>query len=886
MHIVKPAIALLFSTALTVPQLAAQETKTDPARVETGSRDDTGTGNETGNRAAQDAVIVVSGFRLSEQKSIQTKRDAFNIVDAISADDIGRLPDQNTAAALRRLPGVSVQEDQGEPRFPVIRGLPSTYNRTQINGSIIASVDNGGRTVPLDIVPSTLASSLEVYKTITPDLDPNAVGGLINIVTKSAFSEDGFFFDATGALTDYELSGDVRGERLSWRANGTTGTRFGPDGQFGIVASASYQIRDSDIPQVETANPSYREYTAAGAPVNLGDPAGNGRIVPVQRRLFLYNNIRERYGAALAFEWQADPNLYLRLFGSYNRMEDDEQRHENRLQQSGNVSNQGLLNGRFDTARNIVGLGRFQINRTIWNSQFNLKWEPSSAIKIDFDALYSGAELDNPESTETFQTANSTQFGFNYNVTDFFFDFRPINPSALANPANYAFSNRGELQRTSQEDVYEARTAITHSSDFDDGEVVIKAGGLYRQTDRNNDQDFTSFTLPAGSPLNYTLANAFGRRPVDIVGGYQFDLIVDSDAANNFFAANRSNFNASPNNLVADFTVREKVYGGFAQVSGTFGDLQATGGIRYERTDIDSGAVRIVNGVISPANATGGYDSFLPSLHLRWNAAPDVVLRAAYTNTIGRPDFADITAREAISFSNGGLPSLSRGNPDLRPRRSEGLDASVEYYTASGLLALGVFYKSIEDEIFTITDIETRDLGLGTGPELVEVSQSRNAQSASIFGIEAAIQQSFTFLPAPFDGLGINLNGTYIDSNLEVLTATGPRQRGFFLQPEWTANASLFYEKGPFQSRLAYNYLGGFLENINGTIPEADQFWEERGQLDAQIRLRLAKQLEIFAEGENLTNAGRRELTGPNRNLLQEAAEYGRTFTLGASVSF
>ena len=862
--------ALLLSSALIVQPALAQDTG------------DTGVGDEK----SQADAIVVTGFRLSEQKSIETKRDAFNVVDAVSADDIGRLPDQNTAAALRRIPGVSVQEDQGEPRFPVLRGLPSTYNRTQINGSIIASVDNGGRTVPLDIVPSTLASSLEVYKTITPDMDPNAIGGTINIVTKSAFSEDGFFLDATGALTDYEQSGRIRGEKLSWRANATAGTRFGPDGQFGIVASASYQIRDSDIPQVETANPSYREYTAAGAPVNLDDPAGNGFVVPVQRRLFLYNNIRERLGGALSLEWQANPELYMRLFGTYNRMEDDEQRHENRLQQSGNVTNQTPTTGTFDTGRNIVGLGRFQINRTIWNSQFNLKWEPADNFKLDVDAIYSGAELDNPESTEAFQTANSATFGFNYDASDFFFQFNPLNPAAIADPANYAFANRGELQRSSTEDVYEARTALTYSSDYDAGEVSVKVGGLYRQTDRDNDQDFTSFTLPGGSGLSYTLADAFDRRPVDIVGGYAFDLVVDSDAANAFFNANRASFTGNPNNITSDFTVTEKIYGGFFQVSGTLGNIQATGGFRYERTDVGTTAVRIVNGEITPAGQAGGYDSYLPSVHLRWNAATNLVLRAAYTNTIGRPDFNDITARESISFSSGGLPTLSRGNPDLKPRRSEGLDASIEYYPPGGLISLGVFYKDIKDEIFSVTNIETLDLDVGRGPEQVEVSEPRNAQSASIFGIEAAIQQSFTFLPAPFDGFGVNLNGTYIDSDLEVLTATGPRQRGFFLQPEWTANASLFYEKGPFQIRVAYNYLGGFLENINGSIPSADQFWKERGQLDAQVRLRLSDTIEIFAEGENLTDAGRRELTGPNRDLLQEAAEYGRTFTAGASVSF
>ena len=879
-----PTLTSASVSSLAVSLLIASPSVAQEAKPDTTDAD-VQKSKEQSDEVSDANTIVITGFRASEAESIAAKRDRFIVSDSVSADDIGRLPDQNTAAALRRIPGISTQEDQGEPRFPVIRGLPSTYNRTQINGGIVASVDNSGRAIPLDIVPSTLASRLDVYKTVTPDLDANAVGGIINIVTKSAFSERGPFLQLTGALTDYEQSGQIRGEKLSYRANGTVGSTFGPDDQFGIVASASYQIRDSDIPQVETANPSYREYTAAGAPVNLGDARGNGFIVPVQRRLFLYNNIRERYGAALTFEWQADPTLYFRLFGTYNRMEDDEQRLENRLEQTGNVSNQTPTTGRFATARNIVGLGRFQNNRTIYNGQFNARWEPIDTVRLDVDGVYSSAELDNPESTEDFRTPAAAPYGFSYDAADFFFTFDPFNPAALADPANYPFNSRGELQRSSNEDVYEGRAAITMRPGASD-DLTLKVGGLYRETDRVNDQDFTSFTLPVNSSFRYTLADVFTRRPVPIVGGYRFDLGIDSDAANRIFADNRAAFSANPNNITSDFTVKETVYGGFGQITGRFGDLQAIGGLRYERTDVDTGAVRIVNGEITPTNRSGGYSSYLPSFHLRWNAAARLVVRAAYTTTIGRPDFSDITARETISLSASALPTVSRGNPDLRPRRSTGLDGSVEYYQRDGLVSLAVYYKDIEDEIFTLTTLQNLDLGLNRGTELVQVSQAQNAQSAKIFGVEAALQQSFTFLPSPFDGFGVNLNGTYIDSDLKVLTPTGPRQRGFFLQPEYTANAQLFYDKGRISARVAYNYIGGFLENINGSIPAADQFWKERGTLDAQVRFRLTPQIELFAEGENLTDAGRRELTGPNRDRLQEAAEYGRVFSFGASAGF
>jgi len=268
--------------------------------------------------AGDETEIVATGFRKGELEAVLAKKDAFIVSDLIVSDDIGRLPDQNTAAALRRIPGVSVQNDQNEPRFPSIRGLPPTYNRTQINGAIVATGDNGGsRTVPLDTVPANFAQRLEVFKTITPEMDPNAIGGIINIVTRSAFDSDGPFFNATAAYTGIEQSKDVADERISWRANAQACTRFGPDAQFGVVGQVNYSVRNYDITQFENATPSFREYTAAGAPVDLGSPNGNDIPVPVQERLFLYNNVRERIGGALTLEWEASPQLTIRLFGTY-----------------------------------------------------------------------------------------------------------------------------------------------------------------------------------------------------------------------------------------------------------------------------------------------------------------------------------------------------------------------------------------------------------------------------------------------------------------------------------------------------------------------------------------------------------------------------------------
>lgn len=127
-------------------------------------------------------------------------------------------------------------------------------------------------------------------------------------------------------------------------------------------------------------------------------------------------------------------------------------------------------------------------------------------------------------------------------------------------------------------------------------------------------------------------------------------------------------------------------------------------------------------------------------------------------------------------------------------------------------------------------------------------------------------------------------NATFVDSDLDVLTTAGPRSLGFFLQPRWAWNATVFYENGPVEARLAYNHTGQFLETINQTIPGADQFWASRETMDAQIRFRVTPNIDLFVEGENLTNSRRIELTGPNRDLLQESAQFGRSFSIGASV--
>jgi TonB-dependent receptor len=825
--------------------------------------------------------IVVTGQRRAQRESIATKRDAFAVVDAISSDDIGKLPDHNTAAALRRIPGVSVQEDQGEPRFPVLRGLRSTYNRTTLDGAIVASVDEDERTVPLDIIPSVMVGKVEVIKTVTPENDANAIGGIINIETRSAFAAKRPFFNALASYGVYEQHGGVRHDRPSLRLAAATGRTFGAEDQWGIVVGGSYEQLDYDIPQVESAAPSVREYTGSGAPVDSGNPRGNGIQVPTQVRLFWYNNSKQRYGGNAKLEYRVADAFHWELGGAYAKTQDDEERIEFRTEPLGNVASQTPTSGSFARGRNIVQLNQPITNREIIVGRTAFDWKASDGWTVDGDAVYSQGRLFTPNTSVEFRTrdAQGANYGFTYDTSGFYPIFTPANPTQNRNPTNFFL----QQQRDAAVRTLEKGGQFRLNAAWDDGDAMkVKAGGVARTTLRSYNSSQTSYTAASG--FLYTLDEVDAPGPeTRIKDRYLLTPRIDVRKAMTFFDANRDRFVTTVAPPTGNYRVQEDVYAGYLQASYRIDTLTLLAGLRYERTEVASRGLRAVGRVLTPVETKGAYGSWLPGVHLRWDALPDMVVRAAYTNTIGRPDYGSLAASENLSF-DGSQPTLSRGNPGLRPRKSRGFDGSVEWYPRDGVVSIALFSKNIDDEIFDLTSVETLDVG--RGPEQVIVTTPRNANTATIKGVELNFQQALTFLPGALSGLGVAANATFLDTRFTFLTGAGPRVTGLFLQPDKTANATVYYQRGAFEGRVSWNYIGGFLETINDTILNADQYWKYRSTFDANISFRITPRLTIYAEGQNLSDAGRRELTGPGRSYLQESAEYGRTFWAGVTANF
>jgi TonB-dependent receptor len=869
---VRGALALLMSGVCHAPALAQDAMSADAALGE--------------NRDLPAEDIVVTGQREAQRAARAAKREAFVVSDVISSDDIGKLPDHNTAAALRRIPGVSVQEDQGEPRFPVLRGLSSTYNRTTVDGAIVSGVDETGRTVPLDIVPSVMAGRVEVIKTVTPENDANAIGGIINIETRSAFdTKKDFFFNGIASYGIYEQHGEVRNDKPSMRFAFASGGRFGADDQWGVVIGASFEQLDYDIPQIEVANPSVREYTAAGAPVNSGDPRGNGIQVPTQLRLFYYNNTKQRAGANAKVEYRGDTFRW-GASGIFARTEDDEERIEFRTEPLtsgafGNVRNQTPTSGSFTGGRNIIQLNQPITKRRIIIGRTEAEWKPSDQFTIDGDAIYSQGRLRVPNESIEFRTrdAQAGNYAFSYDTSGFYPVFTPVNEAVNRNPANFFL----QQQRSQELRTLEKSGQFRLNAAWTDGDAIkLKVGGVYRTTRRDYSNRQTDYT--AGTGFTYSLDAVDVPGPDKLIRGqYLINPRIGVQEYQDFFAANQGRFTTTVRPDSGAYRVEEDVYAGYLQGSVKLNDLTMLAGLRYERTDIDSAGIRTQGTMLTPVQTGGSYDNWLPGVHLRWDVNPDFVVRAAWTNTIGRPDYGSISASQNLTF-DGSQARLTRGNPGLKPRKSEGFDLSFEAYPRDGLVSIAVFSKSIKDEIFSLTGVETLDVGRGA--EQVIVTTPQNAETARIRGLEVGVQQALTFLPEPLNGFGVSGNVTLIDSQFTFVTAVGPRVTGLFLQPDVTGNASIYYQRGKFEGRVSYNYIGGFLETINDTIPNADQYWKGRTTFDANISYRVTPELTLYAEGQNLSDAGRRELVGPNQAYLQESAEYGRTFFVGVTASF
>ncbi len=846
---------------------------------------DSGTANADFSLATAGlAEITVVGFRLAQATSLQAKRSATNISDFITANEAGKLPDRNAAETMSRVPGLSVTTDQGEGRYVTIRGIDAALNNVTVDGQMIGSPEGDTRRVALDTVPADVLSKVEIIKSVTPDMDGNAIGGTINLITPSAFDDaDGEFFSATADAGYYDLGSDN-----PFGASAAFGRTFGPEKQWGVVLSGSYSDRTFVSQNVQGGDPWTDE----------GD-----FLVPDEFNLRDYEIQRKRMGFVANLEFRPSDSVELYWRNLYNDYEDIELQSEYTADyRNGDLEDQSPTSGTFTEGEAVRANTERKEVQKILTSSLGGEFRIGDSWTLNASVTYGETEQDTPFDnyhefeldTETPMTYDTSRRFFNVDAGDIVFD-----------PERFEFNEAGQGGQLIEEDMTIGQVDLQRDLMLGSTPASIKFGTKVIDREQTSDQDFDIYD---GFEDDYLMSQVVQSRDLTFVsdaGGYRFGRGVDYRAAQDFFLANQALFERSDADSVAesygvDYEVREEVTAGYVMGTAEFGRATWIGGVRYERTANDFSAFDVVfvdgDAVSDPPRQVRGdkdYENWLPSLQVNYTLRDDLLLRAAWTNTIGRPSYEQnvpfrIFETEEIEDDDGNPTGefegeIETGNPALDPLESMNFDVSLEWYLEpAGILSVGVFYKDIDNPIFArLQVIEGEDFE-GRFYDELEITQFQNARNGEILGVELNWQQQFRNLPKPFDGFGVQVGYTWTDS--EADTFDRDEKVPFFLQSDDVLSASLFWADYGFEARLGYAYRSEYLDTV-GEDENSDLYVDAHGQLDFKASYEVRTGTSVFLQVQNITGEPLRYFSG-DRSRMAENEFYSWNATAGVSFKF
>lgn len=806
-------------------------------------------------------AIEVRATRDAQALALNQQRASGNYVNIVSADLVGRFPDPNIAEATQRIPGVSISRDQGEGRYVNVRGAPLEFTRISVDGVNLAAPNATSRAVELDTIPSDVIAALEVTKALTPDMDGDAIAGAINIVTQSALDQDGMILRGSIGAGEYELgSGDNR------RANLTVGQRFGAEGNIGVLVAASGSEAERFTDNVET--------TFFRAP--------DGRFLPEVTEIKDYDGTRTRTGATARLDARlSEDHLVYAIVGA-SKFRDKEFRNTFTIeyeQHRQGADDTGGTVGRatFDKElRERIQEQRIR-SATLGGQHYLGDWS------FDWQGAWSQGELDLPARQQfIYRSTLRPPMRYDFSNPDFP-TFTLLNSDGSVRqeginlPENlYAFRRYNQRFEQAEEDEVGLRGDLSREQAWlgDSGEISFGLRARLRDKESNDDRKRNS--VAANGPSYSSLlcprvSNNFGR--------FEFGRVFCNSVFEDFGGSVR-NANLLPlvaDSLVNDYRASEDIYAGYGRLDARWDALSMIGGLRYERTET-AGRANVFNTQtlsVSRVEVDRDYVKLLPSLHFRYEMNPDTIVRWSYSTALSRPNFTDTVPRRSLSDNE---RVVTAGNPDLKATYAHNFDVSIERYIRPlGLLSAALFYKDLDDPIFTVT----QEFPGSTG--LLRLTQPQNGESGRIQGVELAWQQTFDNLPSPFDGLGVYSNYTYADSSADLPFGIGRTELPGTSRDNY--NFAVFYEKYGLNARLAYNYRSKYIQEFDVDERELNVFWDERSILDFSSSYQITEKLRLFADVNNITDSKQRRFQG-QRNRVLELEQFGRYWIAGVRFDY
>lgn len=866
--------------------------------------------------------IVVTGFAASLENAVSVKRDAEQVVESISAEDIGRLPDASIGEAIARLPGLTSQRLNGRANVIAIRGFGPDFSQTLLNGREQTTTSDN-RSVELDQYPSEIVSRVDVFKSPTAALVGQGLVGTIDIRTIRPLETRERIL-AIGARGSYADLGALNAgsNDMGYRVNATYVDQFADD-TLGIALAASYVDEPYQV----------QEFNA------WGYGGFNGNAIIGGSKSFVTSTQLQRLGINGTLQWEPAPEVTLTLDGFYSNFDDDQSKRGIELplgfgafgtttSPTGiQVQDGQVVAGTFNNVRGVVRNDIFQRRADLYSFGFNADYEGDNGWNFMADIGYSRTDR-NELSLESYagtgfngddtgngaaatigfvSTPTGTVFSPNLNYSDptriFLTD--PLGWGGGTVP-QAGYSNN----RIIDDELWQFRTEVEREFE---GSFLrsVQFGINYTSREKTLTPDEAFVRLPAGTlqrtiPSQYLLDSTnlayLGLGP--IVSYDARDLIRDGILVLEPRVATGPG--AAFDVLSKGYTVKEDLITTYLQANIEteldFGTL--TGNIGVQAINADQESTGFINAPGGPVLRSLGdnYWDVLPSLNLTLRMESDTVLRFAASRQIMRSRLDDtrISIGYGIDASvPNGIIRGGGGNPFLRPYRANAFDFNVEqYFGRGGVIALQLFYKDIKSFVFNGRfafdysgfPAPTGAAGFPNLPALGTLDAPINTGGGELYGGELAITMPFVNITPALEGFGVTGGVSLTESKVEDAGGTITQIPGY---SKWVVNGTAYFERWGFNARVSARYRSTFLGDFTGFggSPTRRRALAET-IIDAQIGYDFQEGsaldgLSLYLQGQNLTDERFASVASTATPLqVIDYQIYGRRFLAGFTYRF
>ncbi len=825
-------------------------------------------------------VITVTGIRGSLSEALNKKRFSDQVVDSISAEDVGKFPDDNLAEALQRIAGVSMSRDEtGSGDVVSIRGMGPDMNKVTMNGQSIASaggVGNTGQGFSFGVLSADMISALEVWKSPKASQDAGAVGGTVNIKTKAPLE-----IDETKIFAGLEVGYQEVGSENTHKVNARIITQFFDD-KFGLT----FGFNQSSAP-FRTDTAGVNSYVKPKGPNTMLDESGaaydgsnhtddgwdDGKPWMINAyKLQQRTANRDKAGADLTLQWRPTDALDIRLNGLYAEQIDNDHQENlmfrfnagGRKSRNGVVDENGFVSEVVVTPKNgnqrdlqlQTWLRTQEKDTTALN--FNIDWLVTDNSALKFAAGTSEGNRWMGQHFPVFFASGVLSYNQNTTANTSFPDLAFNGEEAVPEDSAFMLSqiNNQIKQWQDTNDYiqldYELDTGFDTFQQISVGVKRIETGSSQQVQkgkligNLGTMADYYSHTTPDTAYYQGTAWNNWSTASFsaieDVWGDFDDIELGKKVHAQTGVVVNEGSpiENWQVDNDITALYIQADFDGELIwPVRGNFG-------VRYEKTEMTAHSMTQVGKEYTPFTATNDYSDVLPSLNMVFELQEDLLMRFSAAKVMSRAIARDLAPAYRLN-TNGELFGQG-GNPYLDPFRANQLDLGIEWYFNEGsLLSANYFKKDVES--FIAKEV-TKQLIEG---EIYDISAPVNGGAADIQGLELTYEQPFTGLPGLLSDMGTQINYTYTDSSTEFYNTAFEREMPMEGLSENTVNATLYYEIENFSARVAYTYRDEYLYSGAGHSV-TPLFLQASTYVDAQITYKLNKNFSFALKANNLTN--------------------------------